>query len=116
MGYRLVADSSCNRFMPVLTRRDMLQKCGAGFSMFALAGLLGEQQARAASGPLTPKAPMFAPRAKRVIFMFMHGGPSQVDTFDPKPLLTRDNGKPYSGKRPRVVFAATGNLLKSPWE
>jgi hypothetical protein len=39
-----------------------------------------------------------------------------VDTFDPKPLLTRENGKPYSGPRPRVVFAQTGNLLKSPWE
>jgi hypothetical protein len=46
----------------------------------------------------------------------MHGGPSQVDTFDPKPLLNRDNGKPYPGPRPRVVFAQTGNLLKSPWE
>jgi hypothetical protein len=46
----------------------------------------------------------------------MHGGPSQVDTFDPKPLLARDNGKPFPGAKPRVQFAQTGNLLRSPWE
>jgi hypothetical protein len=51
-----------------------------------------------------------------VIFLFMKGGPSHIDTFEPKPLLDRDDGKPYPGKRPRVVFAATGNLLKSPWK
>lgn len=59
---------------------------------------------------------MFPAKAKRVIFLFMHGGPSQVDTFDPKPLLTRDNGKPLPFAKPRVQFAQTGNLLKSPWE
>ena len=109
-----------NHIYQPTTRREMLRHCSAGFGMFALAGLFGEQaQAEAvkkAAGPLAPKAPMFAPKAKRVIFIFMHGGPSQVDTFDPKPLLTRDNGKPYSGPRPRVVFAQTGNLLRSPWE
>src|SRR5439155_1341816 len=59
----------------------------------------------------------FAPRAKRVIFMFMHGGPSHLDTFDPKPLLTRDHGKPLPFKRP-LTFAEgdTGSLLKSPWQ
>ncbi len=46
----------------------------------------------------------------------MHGGPSQVDTFDPKPALKRDHGKPFPGQKPRVQFAATGNLLQSPWE
>jgi hypothetical protein len=94
----------------------MLQQCGAGFGMFALAGMLGQNARALTPNPLAARQPMFAPRAKRVIFLFMHGGPSQVDTFDPKPLLARDNGKPYSGKRPRVVFAQTGNLLKSPWE
>ena len=59
---------------------------------------------------------MFPAKAKRVIFLFMHGGPSQVDTFDPKPLLTRDNGKPLPFAKPRVQFAQTGNLLESPWE
>jgi Uncharacterized protein conserved in bacteria len=107
----------CRRETRPLTRREMLTQSGVGFGMLALAALLGEETARAEPpNPLAPKKPHFAPKAKRVIFLFMHGGPSQVDTFDPKPLLTRDHGKPYSGPRPRVVFAQTGNLLKSPWE
>ena len=57
----------------------------------------------------------FAPRAKRVIFLFMKGGPSHVDTFDPKPLLDRDHGKAPPFDLPRVTFAKQGNLLKSPW-
>ena len=59
--------------------------------------------------------PHFPARAKRVIFSFMKGGPSHVDTFDPKPLLTRDDGQPVPFAKPRVQFAATSNLLKSPW-
>ena len=111
----------CNHFLKPTTRREMLRDTSVGFGMLALASLL-EEQARAdakgkpAPGPLSPKVPHFAPRAKRVIFLFMHGGPSQVDTFDPKPLLTRDNGKPCPIAKPRVQFAQTGNLLKSPWE
>ena len=119
--------SNCNNIIKTATRREMLQQCSIGFGMFALAALIGEQaQAEGAlkskvqnsklSGPLTPKPPMFPAKAKRVIFLFMHGGPSQVDTFDPKPLLIRDHGKPFPGAKPRVVFAQTGNLLKSPWE
>src|SRR5262249_1289322 len=49
-------------------------------------------------------------------FLFMHGGPSQVDTFDYKPLLTRDHGKPLPFAKPRVVSSQTGNLLRSPWK
>ncbi len=95
----------------------MLQQCSAGFGMMALAALLGERaDAAPNANPLAPKAPMFPARAKRVIFVFMHGGPSQVDTFDPKPLLTRDNGKPFPGEKPRVQFAQTGGLLASPWQ
>src|SRR6185369_6277122 len=70
----------------------------------------------AAANPLAPRLPHFATRAKRVIFLFMKGGPSHLDTFDPKPLLTRDDGKPVPFAKPRVQFAATSNLLKSPWE
>ena len=105
-----------------LTRREMLTQCGTGFGMTALLGLMAEQSqaANVAAGkslnPMFPHAPMFAPKAKRVIYLFMHGGPSQVDTFDPKPLLTRDSGKPFPGEKPRVQFAQTGNLLGSPWE
>ncbi|MBN9122859.1 MAG: DUF1501 domain-containing protein, partial [Planctomycetes bacterium] len=65
--------------------------------------------------PLAPKAPHFAAKAKRVIFLFMHGGPSQVDTFDHKPKLAADDGKPLPFAKPRVVSSATGNLLKSPF-
>ena len=60
--------------------------------------------------------PHFVSRAKRVIFLFMHGGPSHIDTFDHKPLLKRDHGKPLPFAKPRVQFAKTGNLLASPWE
>ena len=101
----------------------MLKTCGAGFGMLAFAALFGDSASanpqsaiRNPQSPLAPKRPMFTPRAKRVIFLFMHGGPSQVDTFDPKPLLARDNGKPYPFAKPRVQFAETGALLKSPWE
>ena len=64
---------------------------------------------------MLPKAPHFPPRAKRMVFLFMHGGPSQVDTFDWKPLLQRDHGKPLPFPKPRVQFAETGNLMASPF-
>ncbi|MBI2687835.1 MAG: DUF1501 domain-containing protein [Acidobacteria bacterium] len=98
-----------------LSRRDLLRVSSAGFGSLALAGLLGEQQMRAAAGPLAVRPPHFPARAKRVIFLFMHGGPSQVDTFDYKPLLKRDHGKPLPFARPKVVSSETFNLLQSPW-
>src|SRR5687768_5375440 len=100
-----------------LSRRDLLRVSSAGFGGLALAGLIGQEQARAASAdPLAVKVPHFPARAKRVIFLFMHGGPSQVDTFDYKPLLKRDHGKPLPFARPKVVSSETFNLLQSPWE
>ncbi len=105
-----------------LSRREVLRMSSAGFGSLALAGLLGEEARAAAkvapvqaTDPLAPKPPHFEPRAKRVIFLFMHGGPSQVDTFDYKPLLQRDHGKPLPFERPKVVSSETFNLLKSPW-
>jgi hypothetical protein len=98
----------CNAIAPAASRRDLLRLSANGFGLLALADL-----ARAAD---TSPKPHFAPKAKRVIFLFMHGGPSQVDTFDPKPMLKKLNGQPYPGQKPRVQFAATGNLLQSPWE
>ena len=62
------------------------------------------------------RRPHFPAKAKRVIFLFMHGGPSQVDTFDHKPLLDRDHGKPLPFAKPRVVSGKTGNLLRSPFQ
>jgi hypothetical protein len=103
-----------NPFSGLLSRRELLRLSCAGFGGLALAALLGEE-ARAAE-PRAPRAPHFTPRAKRVLFLFMHGGPSQVDTFDYKPLLERDDGKPLPFAKPRVVSSETGNLLRSPWQ
>jgi hypothetical protein len=99
-----------------LSRREMLRNASAGFGSLALAGLMSQENARAAStDPLAVRPPHFPARAKRVIFLFMHGGPSQVDTFDYKPLLKRDHGKPLPFARPKVVSGETFNLLQSPW-
>ena len=95
----------------------MLRSSCAGFGYLALQGVLGLESARGAViDPLAAKRPHFPAKAKRVIFLLMKGGPSQVDTFDPKPLLDRDHGKPPPFALPRVKFAETGNLLKSPWK
>lgn len=105
-------------FPPAMTRRQALKNSAAGFGSMALAALLNDS-ARAESGaldPLAPRPPHIPARAKRVIFLFMSGGPSQVDTFDYKPLLTRDDGKPIPFAKPKVQFNSTGNLLKSPWQ
>ena len=92
------------------TRREMLQQSALGFGSLALTSLLQ------AENPLAAKRPHFRPRAKRVIFLFMKGGPSQLDTFEHKPLLQRDHGKPLPFDKPKVTFAKTGNLLASPWQ
>ncbi|MFO0926941.1 MAG: DUF1501 domain-containing protein [Gemmataceae bacterium] len=97
-------------FHQPLTRRELLRQSALGFGSLAFTSLLADTAAAAG------KTPHFPARAKRVIFMFMKGGPSAIDTFDPKPALDRDHGKPYPGQKPRVQFAATGTLLRSPWK
>jgi len=98
---------------PDCSRRAMLGNTGCGLGAWMLASLLHEQSyglgAKALDGLHFPA------RAKRVIFLFMHGGPSQVDTFDYKPQLIKDDGTPLPFEKPRVQFSQTGNLLKSPW-
>lgn len=105
-------------------RRRILKTSALGFGHLALSALL-QQQSRAAGAvdvsseprdPLAAKVAHFPARAKRAIFLFMKGGPSHVDTFDPKPQLTRDHGNPPPFELPRVTFAQQGNLLKSPWK
>ena len=98
-----------------LSRRQLLQHSGVGFGALACAALLAGESHGASSNPLTVRPPHFAPRAKRIIFLFMHGGPSQVDTFDYKPQLIKDHGKPVPFSKPRVVSSKTGNLMKSPF-
>ncbi len=97
---------------PVWNRRHWLRQAGGGFGSLALTAMLAQEtHAGAAADPLAAKPPHFPARAKRVIFLFMPGGPSQVDTFDPKPLLTKDHGKPA----PKLYLGQTRNLLASPW-
>jgi uncharacterized protein DUF1501 len=99
-----------------LSRRDILKTLACGFGYLAFAGLSG-----AANNPLLARTPHFPPRAKRIIFLFMQGGPSQVDTFDYKPRLEKEDGKkmPFDDAR---TIANTGNkgtdqrVMKSPWK
>lgn len=93
-----------------LTRRRMLQTLSSGFGFLAfssLATLAAADEAKSSANPLAPRASQFPPKAKRVIFLCMRGGPSHVDTFDYKPELAKLDGK--SGKY-------RGTMMKSPWE
>jgi hypothetical protein len=101
--------------LAAITRREMLRRCGAGFGTIGLAALLGNLTARAApsADPLAPRPPHFPGRAKYVIQILANGGPSQMDTFDPKPMLTRYHGKqlPINLETERP----TGTALGSPF-
>ena len=102
-----------------IDRRRMLAGSALGFGTLALRSmLLGPASASAASRDDSARSgfPGFVPRAKRVIFLFMKGGPSHVDTFDYKPKLQADDGKELPFDKPRVQFAPTGKLLASPWK
>src|SRR3954454_9027865 len=125
----------CRQFAPPpLTRRDMLLRCANGFGALALTALLrepafgsilGEAPAdpdlstgrgtAGTSGPMAVKAGHHPARAKSVIFLYMDGGPSQVDTFDPKPRLDREHGQPIKVKTHPTQFNNVGNVLKCPW-
>jgi hypothetical protein len=98
-----------------MTRREALRRTALGFGSLALASVLAEE-ARSEDGSLyRTRALDTQPRADHVIFLFMKGGPSHLDTFDYKPLLERDHGKPLPFEKPRVQFSPTANLLASPW-
>lgn len=104
---------------PSLSRRRMLQACSTGFGTVALSGLLNQNRA-VASSTLPQGAALkqthHAPKAKHVIFLFMSGGVSHIDSFDPKPLLTRDHGKPMPVKIERTMFNVNGNIMGSPFQ
>ena len=101
-----------------MTRRDLLCKAGCGFGAVALSSLLEA----AATNPLAPKAPPLPAKAKSVIYLFMHGGASHVDTFDPKPELTRRSGQPLSVELAKTIKTSfihdpTKAILRgSPWQ
>ena len=99
-----------------ISRRDALAGFASGFGMLALGGLLGDEAAAASASPMAMRAPQYMPKAKRVIFLFMSGGPSHVDLFDPKPQLTAMNGQPLPFEMPKLLRTKTGNLLASPYK
>ena len=98
-----------------MTRREMLTRMGTGLGMVGLAGLLAERQGSAA-GPLALKKPQFPARAKHIIHLYMNGGPSQVDTFDPKPALRTHQGKRPSSTAGLATENKTGGLMPSPFK
>jgi hypothetical protein len=102
-----------------LSRRDLLSRCGTGIGTLALAGVLQDAHAgdasQSATDPLAPKAPHFAAKAKHVVHLFMNGGPSQVDTFDPKPMLDKYHGKPIPSGNLRTE-RKTGAAMRSPYK
>ena len=110
----------CNRVKPLLTRRDMLKRAMLGFGGLAMTDLRAHQSfgGVAPSHPLAAMSPLFPARAKRVIYIFLDGGISQVDSYDYKPLLQRDDGKPLPASihKPKFAFASTGELLTSPFK
>src|SRR5262249_35400067 len=102
---------SFSMFLP-MSRRTALQTAACGFGYLAFADLATRAaEKEVPKGPLAPKSSHFPAKAKHVIFLCMEGAPSHVDTFDYKPKLTTDDGKPFSGSR----FGG-GKLLASPWK
>ena len=111
-----------------LTRRAALQHAACGFGGLALAGLCAENHGRAdepaqpvTNNPLAVKQPHFPARAKRIIFLFMQGGPSQVDTFDYKPALEKNDGKSMTFDDARIIAnsgmrGTAQRVMKSPWK
>src|SRR5947208_6116437 len=115
--------SNLPHVLPVSSRREFLRRAGSGFGALALTYLLHQDDtlARAAIpkavvNPLAPKPPHHTPRAKSIIWLFMEGGPSHVDLFDPKPTLERLAGQPMPASFGRVVTAmgtASNTLMPS---
>ena len=102
---------SCHLFNRTRTRRDFLRASACGFGHLALSAM-----AASGSQGSGPPGPHFAPRAKRVIFLFMWGGPSHVDLFDPKPRLTQDSGETLHGVDVGSEKETVGQMLGSPFQ
>jgi hypothetical protein len=111
----------CRRYSPLpLDRRAFLRQAGCGFSAVALSALLASRELPGsqpiANDPFAPRVPHFRAKAKNVIFLYMDGGPSQVDTFDPKPRLAKEHGQPFTMKIEPTQFNNNGNTFGSPWK
>jgi hypothetical protein len=101
----------------------MLRDAGCGFGSLALTALMCDRAwsrtlpgSEDADHPLAPRPPHYAAKVKRVVYLYMDGGPSQVDTFDPKPRLAEENGKPFRMKIEPTQFNNIGKTLQSPWK
>ncbi len=101
----------------------MLLDSACGFGAVALAALSNSRafggmsdSAKTKSGPWSPKLPEYTAQVKHVIYLYMDGGPSQVDTFDPKPRLAEEHGKPFSMKIEPTQFNNIGKVMQSPWK
>ncbi len=113
-----------NRVGRPMSRREMLSRCSNGFGGVALTALLQGAAGRLDAAPsapttmgsLAPKAPHFPPRAKHVIMLYMDGGPGQMDTFDPKPRLKAEHGKPFGMKMEPTQFNNRGNTHGGHWD
>jgi hypothetical protein len=114
----------CNNFASAMNRRQMLARCASGFGAVALAGLMSDKSFGAPlsqaikNNPLASRPGHHTPKAKSVIFLYMDGGPSQVDTFDYKPDLTKYQGKDPKSVMSRVEptqFDNNGTIMPSPW-
>ncbi len=107
---------------PFQTRREMLRNTSSGFGFLALSALMADRaygglvQDPSAVGPLAVKDPHFAPKVKNVIFCYMSGGLSHIDSFDPKPRLAAEAGEPMPFRTERTMFNEDGDILPSPWE
>ncbi len=110
----------CHHFHSPLSRREMLLRSANGFGALAMAALFGQPSTQAATeteaGPWAAKPTHFPLRAKSVIFLYMDGGPGSMDTFDPKPQLTKEHGQPFKMKMEPTQFDNNGNTLGSPWK
>ncbi len=112
----------CGRYLnQPLTRRSMLMNCANGFGAVALSSLLANQGFAADESardlhPFAPREPHFPTKVKSIVFLYMDGGVSQVDSFDPKPRLDKDNGKPFAMKIEPTQFNNIGATLGSPWK
>jgi hypothetical protein len=105
----------------MLTRRELLRHSANGFGAAAFAAMLaehgiGRDEPGRSLDPFAPKKPPLLAKATSVIYLFMDGGPSQVDTFDPKPALEKYHGKPFPSKVEPTQFNNVGNTLASPWK
>src|SRR5215472_1728475 len=115
-----------------LSRREMLARLGNGCGLVGLAAVMADEFVRSSSplraaetppataataaAPLAPKPPHYAPKATRIIYLFMNGGPSQVDTFDPKPALEKYSGQAPPAELVNTMRRTKGTLMPSPFQ